>query len=53
MNDNKSEQKICEAEPLQDHQAKQEWLAENSEAIEAYNRSVELHGAFSDGLRSF
>ena len=29
------------------------WLAENREAIDAYNERVEQHGVFSDGLRSF
>lgn len=29
------------------------WLAENAEAIAAYNREVERRGAFSDGLRRF
>lgn len=30
-----------------------QWLAENKDAIEAYNEHVEQHGVFSDGLRSF
>ena len=29
------------------------WLAENRNAIAAYNNHVETHGLFSDGLRSF
>ena len=29
------------------------WLAANQEAIDAYNRQVQDHGTFSDGLRSF
>ncbi|MDP2430486.1 MAG: type II toxin-antitoxin system CcdA family antitoxin [Pseudomonadota bacterium] len=29
------------------------WLAENREAIQAYNAQVEENGVFSDGLRSF
>lgn len=29
------------------------WLAENREAIEAYNAHVEAHGVWSDGLRGF
>ncbi len=34
--------------------ARQEaWLAENRSAIEKYNRYVEKHGVFSDGLRRF
>lgn len=28
------------------------WLAENREAIEAYNRHVEQHGMFIDDIRS-
>jgi antitoxin CcdA len=29
------------------------WLAENREAIEAYNEHVEKHGTFSDNVRTF
>ena len=29
------------------------WLAENRQAMAAYNAHVEEHGAFGDGLRSF
>ncbi|MCM2336225.1 MAG: type II toxin-antitoxin system CcdA family antitoxin [Pseudomonas sp.] len=32
---------------------RERWLAENREAIEAYNARVERDGVFSDGLRSF
>ena len=32
---------------------RREWLEQNGEAIEAYNRDVEDHGTFSDGLRTF
>jgi antitoxin CcdA len=32
---------------------KREWLEQNGDAIQAYNRDVEEHGAFSDGLRAF
>ena len=35
-------QKECEA-----------WLKKNRAALDAYNRYVEKHGVFSDGLRSF
>jgi antitoxin CcdA len=31
----------------------QKWLADNREAIAAYNEHVEKHGVFSDGLRKF
>ena len=31
----------------------EQWLAENREAIEAYNRYVEKHGIWSDGLRTW
>jgi antitoxin CcdA len=31
----------------------EQWLKENAEAIEAYNRRIEEHGVFSDGLRRF
>ncbi len=29
------------------------WLKDNAEAIQAYNKRVEAHGVFSDGVRSF
>lgn len=29
------------------------WLAENEQAIAAYNEHVDKHGVFSDDLRSF
>lgn len=32
---------------------RERWLAENREAISAYNTRVERDGVFSDGLRSF
>jgi antitoxin CcdA len=32
---------------------RREWSEQNGEAIEAYNRDVEEHGLFSDGLRTF
>ena len=32
--------------------ARASWQAENREAIEAYNRHVESHGCFGDGLRA-
>lgn len=30
-----------------------QWLKENQAALDAYNRRIERHGAFSDGLRQF
>lgn len=30
-----------------------QWLADNRSAIDAYNKDVEEHGVFSDGLRNF
>ena len=30
-----------------------QWLAENKVAMEAYNDHVEKHGVFSDGVRTF
>jgi antitoxin CcdA len=30
-----------------------DWLAENMNALEAYNRRIELNGVFSDGQRRF
>ena len=32
---------------------KREWLEQNENAIQAYNRDVEEQGAFSDGPRTF
>ena len=29
------------------------WLAENQSALDEYNRRIEKHGTFSDGLRRF
>ncbi|MBD0678045.1 type II toxin-antitoxin system CcdA family antitoxin [Pseudomonas sp. PSB11] len=40
------------AEALRNKQCEQ-WLAENSEAVNAYNEEVEANGAFSDEVRSF
>jgi len=31
----------------------EQWLAENRDAIAAYNERIERDGMFSDGLRSF
>lgn len=30
-----------------------QWLAENKGALDEYNRRIESHGTFSDGLRRF
>lgn len=32
---------------------REQWLAENREAMEAYNRRIERGGTFSDDVRSF
>lgn len=32
---------------------REQWLADNQEAIAAYNHEVERHGSFGDELRSF
>jgi antitoxin CcdA len=32
---------------------RRQWQEENRKAIEEYNRRIEAHGVFSDGLRSF
>jgi antitoxin CcdA len=32
---------------------RQEWLRENQEAIDDYNRRIERRGVFSEGLRRF
>jgi antitoxin CcdA len=34
-------------------QRQQQWLQENQEAVEAYNRRIEANGLFSDGVRRF
>lgn len=39
-------------EALRTKQSEQ-WLAENNEAVNAYNEHVEAHGVFSDSVRSF
>ncbi|WP_447802018.1 type II toxin-antitoxin system CcdA family antitoxin [Pseudomonas serbica] len=44
--------KLALTEALKRKQCKQ-WLAENSEAVIAYNKDVEAHGVFSDSVRSF
>jgi antitoxin CcdA len=31
----------------------EQWLAENSEAVNAYNEHVKAYGVFSDNIRSF
>lgn len=41
-----------QAEALRRKQCEQ-WLTENSEAVNAYNEEVEAHGVFSDHVRSF
>lgn len=33
--------------------ARDQWVAENKAAMEAYNEHVDKHGVFSDGTRSF
>ena len=32
---------------------REEWLLKNRAALDAYNKHVEKHGVFSDGLRTF
>ena len=44
------EQALADALKKQQHE---QWLAENSEAVNAYNDHVEAHGVFSDNVRSF
>ena len=34
-------------------EGREQWLAENREAVNAYNKDVEAYGVFSDGMRSF
>lgn len=34
-------------------QRETEWLEQNKEAIDAYNREIAEHGLFSDGYRQF
>jgi post-segregation antitoxin (ccd killing protein) len=53
MKETNVEPENSESDFSQNHQTAQDWLTENSKAIEEYNRSVELEGVFSDGLRGF
>jgi antitoxin CcdA len=32
---------------------REQWLAENKDALDEYNRRIEARGAFSNGLRRF
>ena len=32
---------------------REQWLAENQDALDEHNRRIETRGAFSDGLRRF
>lgn len=32
---------------------REQWLTENKDALDEYNRRIELRGTFSDGLRRF
>jgi antitoxin CcdA len=34
-------------------QQRENWIAENRDAIDAYNERVQTRGIFSDGARSF
>jgi antitoxin CcdA len=43
---------LAMVEALRTKQCEQ-WLAENSEAVNAYNEHMEAHGVFSDTVRSF
>ncbi len=47
---------LRELPPASDEEQKREaeqWYAENKEAVDAYNKFVEEHGLFSDGVRMF
>lgn len=39
--------------PQDRKRAAEEWYKENKEAVDWYNRHVEEHGLFSDGIRMF
>ena len=45
-----SEQALAEASRKKQCE---QWLAENCEAVNAFNEDVEAHGVFSDNIRSF
>ncbi len=47
-----SQSELAFAEAQRRKQCEQ-WLAENSEAVNVYNEEVEAHGVFSDHVRSF
>ena len=38
---------------IQKTKQEQEWLKENKEAIDEYNKRIEKYGCFSDGYRRF
>ena len=40
-------------EALVKQRRQEKWLAENRDALDAYNKHVERDGVFSDGLRGF
>lgn len=40
-------------ETLVKQRRQEKWLAENRDALDAYNEHVERDGVFSDGLRGF
>jgi len=42
----------AQVEVLREKQ-REAWLAENREAVKAYNSRIRKHGLFSDGLRLF
>lgn len=51
-----TQEKILLEQALADALNKQQceqWLAENSEAVNVYNEEVEANGVFSDHVRSF
>lgn len=47
MNDKQIDRETCDTKPLEESKIKSEWVSENIKSIEAYNRSVELHGVMA------
>ena len=53
LNINLSREFETHLEALVKQRRQENWLAENRDALDAYNEHVERDGVFSDGLRGF
>jgi antitoxin CcdA len=45
--------KLPDLHAAEREQAARKWYEENKEAIDAYNKLIDEHGLFSDGMRTF